>query len=271
MNLSLLRGQSLLKAWREIETFNLSKKAINKLIHHHNSNKNYIIIGSGVIIYEIEKREKYEDSDEREDADLDIVKTRRSSVLEEGTPLRKDPVLQGELVRHCSTLPFNPVSRLRSPPLLSKIILLTQCLEGERPLKSWELIPPSEGWMCDGDEVEGKGVTGGVPARVDEAKGIEQEDEKEEEDEGEEEEDPEEDPSKEEMPAAPRAIDVDVDDDYLEYLEKLRRHPEYSSIHSSQAYAQNPSDDARSLSSDARSQPSFDLSGIWPLAVGPSQ
>ncbi|MED6196621.1 hypothetical protein PIB30_049205 [Stylosanthes scabra] len=124
--------------------------------------------------------------------------------------------------------------------------------------------------MCDGDEVEGKGVSGGIPTRVDEAKGIEEEDKKEEEEE-EEEEDPEEDPSKEEMPAIPRAMDMDADEDYLQYLEELRRHPGYFPVHSSQAFAQNPSDDARSPSSDARSQPSFDLSGIWPPLVGPSQ
>ncbi|MED6164741.1 hypothetical protein PIB30_093076 [Stylosanthes scabra] len=51
----------------------------------------------------------------------------------------------------------------------------------------------------------------------------------------------------------------------------LRRHPEYSPIHSSQAFAQNPFDDAWSPSSHARSQPSFDLSSIWPPPIGPSQ
>ncbi|MED6200138.1 hypothetical protein PIB30_082278 [Stylosanthes scabra] len=146
------------------------------------------------------------------------------------------------------------------------MIPLTQGLEVERPLKSWELIPPSEGWMCDGDEVEGKEVSGGISARVDEAKGILEEDKNEEEEE-EEEENLEEDPSEEEMPATPRAMDMDADDNYLQYLEELRRHPEYSPVHSSQAFAQNPSDDARSPSSDARIQPSFDLSRIWPPLV----
>ncbi|MED6136997.1 hypothetical protein PIB30_060926 [Stylosanthes scabra] len=108
---------------------------------------------------------------------------------------------------------------------------------------------------------------------VEESKGVEEEDKKEEEEgeEEEEEEDPEEDPAEEEMPVASRAMDVDADEDYLQYLEKLCRHPEYSPFHRSQAFAQNPSDDARSPSSDARSQPSFELSGIWPPPVGPSQ
>ncbi|MED6164689.1 hypothetical protein PIB30_092570 [Stylosanthes scabra] len=111
--------------------------------------------------------------------------------------------------------PLSPMSRLGSPPSLSKKISLTQGLEGERPLKNGELIVPSEGWMCDGDELEGKEVSGGISARVDEAKGIEEEDKNEEEEE-EEEEDPEEDPSEEEMPTAPCAMDVDDDEDYLQ-------------------------------------------------------
>ncbi|MED6117430.1 hypothetical protein PIB30_109910, partial [Stylosanthes scabra] len=104
---------------------------------------------------------------------------------------------------------------------------LTQLLEGERPLKSWELILPYTGWMCYGDEVEGKGVSRGIPARVDEAKEIEEVNNKEEEEEE------EQDPSEEEMPAAPHVMDVDADEDYLQYLEELRHHPKYSSIHSS--------------------------------------
>ncbi|MED6212195.1 hypothetical protein PIB30_080880 [Stylosanthes scabra] len=239
-------------------------------------------MGSGVIYYEIEKGEKYEDSDERAYADLAIVKTRTYHfdyepfinpyelpiesllALRHGDPSRgKDPSPRrsGPSRRASPTpqySPLSPVSRLGSPPSLSKIIPLTQGLEGERPLKIWELIPPSEGWMCDGDEVEGKGVSGGIPARVDEAKGIGEEDKNEEEEEEEEE---------EKMSAAPRAMDVDTDEDYLQYLEELCRHPEYSRFHSSQAFAQNPFDDPRSPSSDARSQPRFDLSGISPPPV----
>ncbi|MED6141919.1 hypothetical protein PIB30_108232, partial [Stylosanthes scabra] len=64
-------------------------------------------------------------------------------------------------------------------------------------------------------------------------------------------------------------MDMDADEDYSQYLEELHRHPEYSPVHSSQVFAQNPSDDARSPSSDAHGQPSFDLSGIWPPPIGP--
>ncbi|MED6139877.1 hypothetical protein PIB30_088056 [Stylosanthes scabra] len=115
-----------------------------------------------------------------------------------------------------------------------------------RPVKSWKLIPPSEGWMCEGNDVEEKRVSEEEVEKNEDANGIEE-------------------------GAVPRAMDVDADEDYLQYLEELRHHPEYSPAHSSQAFAQYPSDDAQSLPSDARSQPSFDLSGIRPTPVGPNQ
>ncbi|MED6140846.1 hypothetical protein PIB30_097390 [Stylosanthes scabra] len=220
-----------------------------------------------------EKREKYEDSDEREDSDLAIVKTRRYHFDDEPFihPLhsvRFDSDHPYELsIESLLALRRRDPSKGKDPSLQRSGPSRRASLEGEGPLKSWEHIPPSEGWMCDGDEVEGKEVSGGISARVDEAKGIEEENKNEEE----EEEYPEEDPSEEEMPTIPRAMDVDADDDYLQYLEELCCHPEYSPIHSSQAFSQNPSDDARSPSSDARSQPSFDLSGIWLPLVGLSQ
>ncbi|MED6113874.1 hypothetical protein PIB30_074896 [Stylosanthes scabra] len=235
-------------------------------------------MGSGIIYYEIEKREKYEDSDERADSDLAIVKTWRYHFNDESftthfiafslipivrtsfqlslfwpldaetfqrrkIPLRKDQVHQEERVRHRITLPLVP----------------------------WELIPPSKGWMCEGDEVEGNRAVKDIPARVDDAKGIEKEGKNEGKEEEEEEEDQEEDAPEEEMSAIPRPMDVDTDEDYLQYLEEFRPHPEYSPIHSSQTFAQHPSNGAPSPSSDARSQASFDLSGIWPPLVGPSQ
>ncbi|MED6127892.1 hypothetical protein PIB30_092421, partial [Stylosanthes scabra] len=45
-----------------------SRPAIGILGMHH-------FMGSGVIYYEIEKRKKYEDSDDRADSDLAVVKT----------------------------------------------------------------------------------------------------------------------------------------------------------------------------------------------------
>ncbi|MED6200744.1 hypothetical protein PIB30_088260, partial [Stylosanthes scabra] len=128
-------------------------------------------MGSGVIYYEIEKREKYEDFDERADSDLAIVKMCRYHfddepfihplhsvrfdpdhpyklpiesllALRRRDPSRgKDPSLQGSgPSRRASPTPqfspLSPVSRLGSPPSLSKMIPLTQGLEEERALKS---------------------------------------------------------------------------------------------------------------------------------------
>ncbi|MED6151122.1 hypothetical protein PIB30_079277 [Stylosanthes scabra] len=61
------------------------------------------------------------------------------------------------------------------------------------------------------------------------------------------------------MTAISRPIDVDADEDYLQYLEELHRNPEYSPIHSCQAFAQHPSDNAQSLSFDSHNHPNYDL------------
>ncbi|MED6162050.1 hypothetical protein PIB30_066699 [Stylosanthes scabra] len=121
-------------------------------------------MGSGVIYYEIEKREKYEDSDEKADSDLAIMKTRMSyfddepfihplhSVrfeldrpyelpIESLLALRRRDSSQGSSPsRRASPTPqyspLTPVSQLGSPLSLSKIVPPTQGLEGARPLKS---------------------------------------------------------------------------------------------------------------------------------------
>ncbi|MED6175652.1 hypothetical protein PIB30_080415 [Stylosanthes scabra] len=142
-------------------------------------------MGSGIIYYEIEKREKYEDSDESTDLELAVVRTRRY---------------------HSDDEPF-----IHPPHIIQ--------FDPDRP---YELL---------GDDAEGKKVSEEVLERVDDAKGIEEEDKNEEEEE--EEEDPVEVTPEEEMPAIPRPMDVDAEEDYLQYLEELRHHPEYPSIHSS--------------------------------------
>ncbi|MED6209093.1 hypothetical protein PIB30_051356 [Stylosanthes scabra] len=69
----------------------------------------------------------------------------------------------------------------------------------------------------------------------------------------------------------PRPMDMDADEDYLQYLEELQRHPEYSPVHSSHAFAQHPFDNSESPSSDAHSQPSYNLSSVWPPPIDLSQ
>ncbi|MED6187777.1 hypothetical protein PIB30_079733 [Stylosanthes scabra] len=140
--------------------------------------------------------------------------------------------------------------RLGSPSSPPKMVPPTQGHQNQeeaRPLKIWELIPPFECWMCKGDDAEDKRM---MLRR---------------------EEDLEEDAPEEEMHVIHRPMDVDAGEDYLQFLEELQRHPEYFPFHSSQAFTQHPSDDSQSQSFDAHSQPSYDLSGVWPPLVGPSQ
>ncbi|MED6127622.1 hypothetical protein PIB30_089802 [Stylosanthes scabra] len=250
-------------------------------------------MGSGVIYYEIERHDKYGDSDERANSDFAVVKTRRYHCDDEPFvhPLhsirfdpnrsyelpiesllalkRKEPSTKREStsrdsgsLRKASLMPqyspLNPVVRLGSPSSPLKEVSSSRdrrIREVGRPIRSWELIPPSEGWMCEGDEVEDKGEE--VEKKRNTTEAIEGGERKEGEDEKEEE-DPEEDKPKEEMLALPRPMDVDADEDYLHYLEELRQHHEYSPIHSSQAFPQ-------------RSSVDDELSGIWPPSVGPSQ
>ncbi|MED6192664.1 hypothetical protein PIB30_012268 [Stylosanthes scabra] len=171
-------------------------------------------MGSGIIYYEISRIEKYEDSGERTDSDFAIVKTRRY---------------------HFDDEPFiHPLHRVRFDPdrLYELPVESLLALRRRDPSKKKNPSPQGSGWMCEGDDVEGKKVSEEVPERVGDAK-----------DEGEKEEDPEEDAPEEEMPAIPRALDVDADEVYLHYLEELRRHSEYSPIHSSQTFAEHPFDD----------------------------
>ncbi|MED6190334.1 hypothetical protein PIB30_104914 [Stylosanthes scabra] len=179
-------------------------------------------MGSEIIYYEIEKREKYEDSDEKADSNMAIVKTRRYHFEDE------------PFIHPLHSIRFD-MDRLYELPIESLLVLRRRDSSKKKD-----------------------------PSPVEDAKGIEEEDK----DEDEDEEDPGEDALEEEMPTIPRLMDVDANEDYLQYLEELRRHPEYFPVHSGQAFAQNPSDDTQSSSSDARSQPSIDLSSIWPPPVG---
>ncbi|MED6196760.1 hypothetical protein PIB30_050416 [Stylosanthes scabra] len=58
--------------------------------------------------------------------------------------------------------PLDPVTRLGSPSSSPRKMVSTiqdqPVREMGRPIKSWELISPSEGWKCEGDDVENKGV-----------------------------------------------------------------------------------------------------------------
>ncbi|MED6168924.1 hypothetical protein PIB30_016209 [Stylosanthes scabra] len=208
---------------------------------------------SGIIYYEIEKRDKYEDSDERADSNLAVVRTRRYHIDDE--PFIH-PLHSARSVRVSSRvswpLSVRSLRSIENPHFEDQDSQEKQEVsssqdrrirEAGRPIKRWELISPSEELKI-GEEKKEK---------------------------DEEEEDPEEDVFEEEMPALPQRMDVDADEDYLQYLEELQQYPEDSLILSSQAFAQRPSDDKHSQSSDGHSQPSYDLFGVWPPPVGSSQ
>ncbi|MED6169969.1 hypothetical protein PIB30_026151 [Stylosanthes scabra] len=127
--------------------------------------------------------------------------------------------------------------------------------------RSWELIPPSEGWMCDGDDV--KEIGGMEPSMKKEVSSEEDPDEKEDPEEEEEESEEEEDPE-EEIPASPSLpMDINATEDYLHFIEDLERHPEPSPLRSSQASVPDSPREASDRQSDGHNASSYDLSGVW--------
>ncbi|MED6196242.1 hypothetical protein PIB30_045722 [Stylosanthes scabra] len=132
-----------------------------------------------------------------------------------------------------------------------------------RPPKSWELIPPFEGWMCEEDEEE-KEIGGMEPsAEKEEASKKEEEEEDPEEE--------EEDLEVEVLASTSLPMDIDATEDYLQFIEDLERHPENCPIHNSQASVPDFLEDPSDLRSISHGAPSYDLSGVWPSSSsGPS-
>ncbi|MED6187255.1 hypothetical protein PIB30_074703 [Stylosanthes scabra] len=178
---------------------------------------------SGVIYYEYEKREKYEDFDEKANADLGTIKISRYHFDDESFvhPLhsdRFDPDRSYEIPieslltnqplsssgngksstrgSHPSrqsrpTLHYSPRRSLSTRRLSSSFPAITSSslrrrVAGRelRPPKSWELISPSEGWMYKGDEEEKK--IGGMEHSVEKDETSKKEEEEEEEEDPEE-------------------------------------------------------------------------------------
>ncbi|MED6174049.1 hypothetical protein PIB30_065220 [Stylosanthes scabra] len=267
-------------------------------------------MGSGVIFYEYEKCENYEDYDEKADTKLRTIEIKRyhfddkyfvhylhSVRFDPDRPyeipiesLLVDQPLSSSSNGKSSTQGSHPSRRSSpTPRYLPRRSLSTHRVSSLspanansslrhrvagkelRPPMSWELILPSEGWMCEGDESgsevgekEASVETEEACEKDKEEKDLEQEEEEEEEDE---EENPE-----EEAPAAPLLMDVDSKDDSLRLLDDLIRYHEYSPIQSGHASKKNSSgnpSDRHSVNHDASS---FDLSGVWPPpSSGPSR
>ncbi|MED6209720.1 hypothetical protein PIB30_057455 [Stylosanthes scabra] len=217
---------------------------------------------SGAIYYEYEKHEKFEDYDMKADAELGSFKIRRYHFDDEFFvhPLhnvRFDPDRPYEIPIEAqmadqslssskdekSSTRRSHSSRRPTPQYFPKGISSTQCVRSTsstkgtssfhrkiassslRMHKSWELIPPSEGWMCEGDDEK---EIGGMESSVKK------------------EESSEENRRKKKIRTkrkTPRKIpassslpmDIDATEDYLRFIEDLEHRPEPSPLHSSQA------------------------------------
>ncbi|MED6113118.1 hypothetical protein PIB30_067916 [Stylosanthes scabra] len=249
-------------------------------------------MGSGVIYYEYEKREKFEDHDMKVDVELGTFKIRRYHFDDESFvhPLhsvRFDPdrpykipieALMADKILSASKSEELSAERQRSPrrpsPLYSPRTMpvaqrerSTSSVKGTRSFRrstasssvrkprSWELIPPSEGWMCDADDE--KDIGGMDPSEKGESS---------EEDLEMEEEYPEEVGNLENrVPATPSLpMDIDTEEDFQRYVEELGRAPEPSPFRSSQASVPDEPVEAADRQSASRNGSSYDVSGVWP-------
>ncbi|MED6138300.1 hypothetical protein PIB30_073004 [Stylosanthes scabra] len=256
-------------------------------------------MGSGVIFYEYEKREKFEDHDMRADAILGTFKIRRyhfdnESFVHPLHSVRFDPdrpyeipieALMADKIASASKSEESSAERQRSsrrpsPRYFPRTMPIAQrerstsSIKGTRSFRrgtasgsvrkprSWELIPPSEGWMCDADEE--KEIGGMDPSQKGESS---------EEDPEMEEEYPEGAGNPEDrVPTTPSLpMDIDAEEDFQRYVEELGRAPEPSPLRSSQASVPDEPVEVADRQSASRDGPSYDVSGVCPLrSLSPS-
>ncbi|MED6196761.1 hypothetical protein PIB30_050417 [Stylosanthes scabra] len=210
-------------------------------------------MGSGVIYYEYEKRENFEEYDMRADVELGTFKIRRYHFDNES------------FVHPLHSVWFDPDRPYETSIEALMVDMIVSSSKDEksstgsslRKPRSWELIPPSEGWMCDGDDER---EIGGMEPSIKKDESIEEDPEEEdpEEEEGgiEDEED-----SKEGIPASSSPpMDIDAEEDYLHCIEELEYRPEPSPLRSSQASVSDSSREASDRQSDGHNASSYDLS-----------
>ncbi|MED6124269.1 hypothetical protein PIB30_057381 [Stylosanthes scabra] len=248
-------------------------------------------MGSGVIYYEYEKREKFEDYDMKADAEMGTFKIRRYHFDDESfvhplhsvrfdpdhpyeiliEALMADKILSASKDEKSST--ERPRSSGRPTPHYSPRTMpvaqrerSTSSIKGTcsfrrgmasssiRKPRSWELIPPSEGWMCDADDE--REIGGMDPSKKEESS---------EEDPEMPEEVPEEAGNPEDrVPATPSLpMDIDAEEDFQCYIEELGRAPEPSPLRSSQASVPDELVEAADRQSASRNGSSYSLSRVW--------
>ncbi|MED6108479.1 hypothetical protein PIB30_024355 [Stylosanthes scabra] len=248
-------------------------------------------MGSGVIYYEYEKREKFEDYDMKADDELGTFKIRRYHFDDESfvhplhsvrfdpdrpyeipiEALMADKILSASkdeksstgrprLSRHPKphysprTMPVAQRERSMSAVKGTSSFRRGTTNSSVRKPRSWELIPPSEGWMCDADDE--KEIGGMDPSEKEESS---------EEDSEMEEEYPEEAGNPEDrVPATPSLpMDIDAEEDFQRYIEELGRAPQPSPLRSSQAFVPDEPVEAADRQSVSRDGLSYNLSGVW--------
>ncbi|MED6125118.1 hypothetical protein PIB30_065602 [Stylosanthes scabra] len=158
---------------------------------------------------------------------------------------------------HCSprTMPVAQRERSTSSVKGTRSFRRGTANSSVRKPMSWELILPSEGWMCDADDE--KEVGGTDPSEKGESS---------EEDPEMEEEYPEEAGNPEDrVPATPSLpMDIDAEEDFQRYVEELGRAPEPSPLHSSQASVPDEPVEVADRQSASHDGSSYDVSGVWP-------
>ncbi|MED6120338.1 hypothetical protein PIB30_020018 [Stylosanthes scabra] len=224
-------------------------------------------MGSGVIFYEYEKREKFKDHDTRADAELGTFKIRRYHFDNESFvhPLHSvqfDPdrpyeipieALMADKIASASKSEESSAERRRSSrhpssrysPRTIPVAQRTRSFRrgtasgSVRKPRSWELIPPSKGWMCDADDK--KEIGGMDPSEKGESSA--------------------EDPEMEEE--YPEEAVINAEEDFQRYVEELGRAPEPSPLRSSQASVPDEPVEVADRQSSSHDGPSYDASGIW--------
>ncbi|MED6203983.1 hypothetical protein PIB30_004570 [Stylosanthes scabra] len=193
-------------------------------------------MGSGVIYYEYEKREKFEDFDMKADAELGTFKIRRyhfdnESFVHPLHSVRFDPDRPYEI----------PIEALMADKILS-------ASKGE------ESSAERPRWMCDSNDE--KKIGGMDPSEKGESS---------EEDPELEEDDPEEAGNPEDrVPTTPSLpMDIDAEEDFQRYVEELGCALEPSPLRSSQASVPDEPVEAADRQSASRDGLSYDLSGAW--------
>ncbi|MED6169081.1 hypothetical protein PIB30_018003 [Stylosanthes scabra] len=186
---------------------------------------------SGVIYYEYEKREKFEDYDMKANAELGTFKIRRyhfddESFIHPLYSVRFDPdrsyeiPIEALMVDKYSPrgMPSTQRERLTSSVKGTSSFRHRMASRSLRKPRSWELIPPSKGWMCKGDDKKEIGrMEPSVKKEVSSKEDLEEEEDPEEEEEGSEEEEA----SEEGIPASSSLpMDMDADEDYLHFIDR---------------------------------------------------